>query len=81
MTILLNISVDMGLERREHAAKANDRLDLQQKDFYQRVTQGYLDLAKKFTNRYVVIDGTLSVPDVSSNVWNAVKEKLPKRDA
>ncbi len=41
MTILLNISVDMGLARREHAAKANDRLDLQQKDFYQRVTQGY----------------------------------------
>lgn len=80
LTIFLNVSLEQGLMRREASLKAKDRLDLQQKDFYQRVHDGYLALAKKYSTRYVVIDATKSIEVLASEVWNKVYERLPRRD-
>ena len=47
LTILLNVSIELGMRRRKKSLKPTDRLDLQQKGFYERVHAGYLELAKK----------------------------------
>ena len=47
LTIFMDIPIDVGLERRNGTHKI-DRLDLQQKDFYQRVRVGYKKLAEKY---------------------------------
>lgn len=78
LTILLNVTPEVGLKRRNKSHKANDRLDLQQHDFYARVHDGYLALAKKDPNRYVVIDAAKSIEEVAAQIWNVVKTKLPK---
>jgi dTMP kinase len=64
MTILLDITLDVVIERREHDAK--DRFESADLDFHERVRQGYLSLAKE--HDWVVIDGSRSVSDVASEI-------------
>ncbi len=78
VTILLNILPEVGLKRRAKSRKGVDRLDMQQKDFYTRVSEGYLALAKQEPNRYVVIDAGKSIETVAGAVWESVKKNLQK---
>ncbi len=80
MVILLNVPPDVGHARLEKEGKRKDRLDMQQRDFYDRVHKGYLTLAKKFPNRYVVIDATKSIEEVASSVWKVVGDALGTRN-
>lgn len=77
-TILLDISPEVGLKRRAKSRKGVDRLDMQQKDFYTRVSLGYLALAKQEPNRYVVIDAGKSIEVVAGEVWESVRKNLEK---
>lgn len=80
LTFLLNVTPNLGLRRRSKSLKVPDRLDLQQKEFYERVYQGYLDLAKKEPNRYVVIDASRSIVEVAQEIWKEVEPRLPARN-
>lgn len=77
---ILNVPTDVGMMRRGKSDKTKDRLDLQQKEFYDRVQEGYLTLAKKFPNRYVVIDASASIEEVALVIWQTVQKKLPKEN-
>lgn len=72
LTIFLDVSPDTGFGRRNGSQKI-DRLDLQQKDFYERVYNGYKKLAEKFRNRYFVVDSNKSIEEVEKNIWERVK--------
>lgn len=74
-TVLLDVSVETGFSRRNGTEKI-DRLDLQQKDFYDRVYNGYKILAKKYKGRYFVVDGRKSIEEVAEVIWEEVKKKL-----
>jgi dTMP kinase len=76
LTILLDVPVGIGLERRLKSRKFKDRLDLQEKSFYERVNDGYRTLAKKHSDRYVVVDATKTIEVVASEIWNIVKQKI-----
>ncbi len=78
LTILLDISPEIGAKRRAKSRKPSDRLDLQQHDFYQRVREGFLALAKRDPNRYVVINAGNTIEVVAANIWTVVQDKLPK---
>lgn len=80
IVIILDVPPSVGLDRRIKSVKVKDRLDLQQKDFYDRVYQGYLALAKKDPERYVIIDSARSIEDVAMHVWKTVQEALNKRN-
>lgn len=79
LTILLNIPPEVGHKRRMKSHKAVDRLDLQQKEFYERVQKGYLELAKKNHGRYVIIDAGESIEQVSIKIWQVVKKRLKNK--
>lgn len=76
LTLLLEISSEIGIKRRSEGTKAKDRLDLQQQDFYTRVYNGYHALAKQHSDRYVIIDASKSIEQVASKIWDTVKKKL-----
>lgn len=80
LVILLDAPPAAGLTRLVKNAKKKDRLDMQQKDFYDRVREGYLALAKNNSTRYVVVDATKSVEDVASSIWKIVRDLLNKRN-
>lgn len=71
LTILLDVTRDIGFSRRNGTDKI-DRLDLQQKDFYQRVYQGYHQLAKKYKDRYFVVDSSIPIEEVSQKIRQKV---------
>ena len=74
LTLLLSVTPEVGNKRRSKSDKTKDRLDLQQHDFYSRVHDGYLALAKQEPNRYVVIDAGKSIETVAGSVWESVKK-------
>jgi dTMP kinase len=80
LVILLDVPTKVGLERLEREGKQKDRLDMQQKDFYDRVHEGYLALAKNNSSRYVVVDATKSMEEVASSIWKIVTDVLKKRN-
>lgn len=76
LVILLDAPPAVGLARLDKEGKEKDRLDMQQKDFYDRVHAGYLALAKNNPSRYVVVDATKSIQEVASTIWNEVTRKI-----
>ncbi|MFZ9703779.1 MAG: dTMP kinase [Bacilli bacterium] len=77
LTLLFDISPELGLKR--IAANANreiNRLDLEQLSFHQKVRNTYLQLAKRFQDRYVIIDASLPLADVIENTYRAIHDRL-----
>lgn len=76
LTILLNVDVTVGSRRRTKSLKARDRLDLEQKEFYDRVHAGYLELARKDPQRFVVIDANRPIEQVALDIWQGVMTRV-----
>lgn len=77
LTLLFDIAPELGLKR--IAANANreiNRLDLEQLSFHQKVRNTYLQLAKRFQDRYVIIDASLPLADVIENTYRAIHDRL-----
>ena len=77
LTLLFDIPPELGLQR--IAANANreiNRLDLEQLPFHQKVRDTYLTLAKRFKDRYVVIDASLPLQTVIENTYKAIHQRL-----
>ena len=76
LTVLLSVTPEISMKRRNKSKKAKDRLDLQQHDFYERVYDGYKVLAKKEPKRFVVVDASKSIEKVATEVWDVVQSAL-----
>ncbi|MEK7165445.1 MAG: dTMP kinase [Patescibacteria group bacterium] len=76
LTILLDIDTEKGLRRRHKSTKSKDRLDVQQRDFYERVHRGYLELVENHPSRFVKVDASRSIEKVAVEIWTEVKKRL-----
>jgi dTMP kinase len=75
-TILLDVSPEVGISRRTESDKI-DRLDLQQTDFYRRVREGYLTLAKRNPDKITLVDSSRPIETVADSIWGILKPLLP----
>ncbi len=73
-TILLDVPVEIGLQRAGKRGKP-DRFEQERDDFFQRVRECYLQLARIEPARFVVIDSTQSLARVREEVI-AVADQL-----
>lgn len=79
MTLLFDIKPEDGLHR--IAANANrevNRLDLEKIEFHKSVRNTFLELAKQYKDRYVVIDASKPLDEVIENTWKEILNKLGK---
>jgi len=74
LTFLLDISVEESEERICHRGK--DRMEQESKEFHQKVRKEFLNLAKKYSNRYIVIDGRQSPEIITDKIKQAIKLKM-----
>lgn len=74
LTFLLDISVQDGFERKVNDVK--DRIESAGNDFFQKVREGYLDIAKNNQNRIKVIDAMQSIDDINKSIIDHVKPLL-----
>ncbi len=71
LTLLLDIDVEAGLQRRVQGGDWN-RLDAYQLEFHQRVRQGYLQMVHAEPQRWVVIDASRTVDEVQEDIRKVV---------
>lgn len=84
ITFLLDCPVHVGLRR---AIDRNKRLQLEGQDrferenerFHRSVREGYLELAKKEKDRFVVVDATRSPAEVASFIFHHLKPLMDGR--
>lgn len=79
LTLLFDLDPRIGLAR--IAANNNrevNRLDLEKIEFHDQVRQTFLDLAKRFSDRYVVLDASKPFEEVVQDAYKAIKDKLTK---
>ena len=71
LTLLLDAPVETGLQRAKHRGKL-DRFETEQIDFFQRVRQTYLQRASLDLERYKIIDASLPLIDVQTQIGQAI---------
>ena len=67
LTILLDAPANIGLERAKSRGEG-DRMDNEALAFYQRVRDGYLTLAKRYPQRFAVIDAGRPLDNVRTQI-------------
>jgi dTMP kinase len=75
ITILLDIPVAIGLERKRRAG-AMDRLDLEREIFHENVRKAYLRIARQEPRRVRLIDGTAPADHVAETIQRIVEDRL-----
>jgi len=72
LTLILDIPVEIGLQRASQRS-APDRFEREQTEFFERVRQGYLNIAANEPQRCVVIDASQPLEDVQRDITTALK--------
>lgn len=78
LTFYFDIDVEQGLQRRSTGGGEINRMDLQSVPFYERVRRGYLDLATKQPNRWVIVDANRDKESINMEICRIVDARLDK---
>jgi dTMP kinase len=74
LTIILDAPVEKAFERIQNHRNL-DRIEKEKMSFFERIRQQYLNMAKQ-SDRYHVIDASLSLGEVQNVIQNILKDKL-----
>lgn len=77
MTILVDMDPDTGLERALGRQGTEERFEDFGVEMQIRMRQGFLDLAQKHPDRFVVVNGNQPIESVHSDILHAVLARLP----
>ena len=79
LTLLFDIEPSLGLARiSKNADREVNRLDLEKLDFHNKVRNTFLELAKRFPERYVIIDASKSIDEVAKATLDAILKRICK---
>ena len=76
MTILLDVNVSLGMQRcakRQVGKKLQyDRIESEALEFHEKVRQGYLELARRYPERFRKVDAMRHADPIAEDVWKLV---------
>ena len=79
LTLLFDLDPTVGLARiAKNAQREVNRLDLEKLEFHNKVRQTFLDLSKRYPERFVVIDASKSQEEVAQATMDAILARLCK---
>jgi len=76
LTFLLDAPIDVIKSRRK--LNLNDRFESEDREFFERVRQGYLELASVFEDRVKIIDATQPIEQVQSEIQSCLLDFIGK---
>ncbi len=77
LTLLFDLEPEIGLERiNKNKGREVNRLDLENITFHHKVREGYLILAARYQDRFVIIDASKPLEEVVEAAYQAIKNKL-----
>ncbi len=71
-TLVLDLDVETGLARAGKRGAAESRFENFDRDFHDRLRQGFLDIARRNPARCVVVDAAQDEDAVAAAIWTAV---------
>jgi dTMP kinase len=75
LTFYIDLDPEIGLKRIKGRDKI-DRLDQEKLTFHQKVRSGYLEVAKKFDDRIMTIDGDQSIDNIAKIMLDNIMSKI-----
>ena len=77
LTVVIDVPTEVSLKRlKQRASDLPDRMERENVDFYKKVREGYLVLAKGMPERFIVVDGTKSADAIEKKIWSQIKARL-----
>ena len=81
VTFLFDLSVETGFSRGPEKREADgvqvkDRLEREDRSFHEKVREGYLRIAEREPERFVIIDAALSISEVTEAVLGNIRPRL-----
>jgi dTMP kinase len=77
LTIVIDVPIKVGLARiHQRASDLPDRMERENIDFYNKIRDGYLVLAKGLPARFVVVDGRKDELATEKKIWAVVKARI-----
>ncbi|MCR5185419.1 MAG: dTMP kinase [Bacilli bacterium] len=79
LTLLFDLDPQIGLARiSKNANREVNRLDLEKLEFHNKVRNTFLELAKRYPDRYVIIDASKTQEEVAKDTLDAILSRLCK---
>jgi dTMP kinase len=72
ITFVLDVDAATAQWRMQHAARKADRMEQEPAEFYERVREGYRELATHEPKRVVLIDGSGDVDEIEEEIWKTL---------
>lgn len=72
ITFVLDVDGATAESRMQHALRKADRMEQQPAEFYERVRQGYYQLASQEPERIVLIDGSRDAAEIETEIWKTI---------
>jgi dTMP kinase len=76
LTFFLDLTYDDMIKRKDLRTAGSDRLETQGREFYERIRNGYLQIAERNHERFKVIDANQPVQHISSEIREFVEDIL-----
>lgn len=74
LTVILDAPVDVGRERAGKRS-APDRIEKEKNDFFERVRNAYLDLARQHPDRSCVVDASVPLEQVQAQIKHQLEDR------
>ena len=78
ITFVLDVDAATAELRMQHEPRRADRMEQQPAEFYERVREGYRELAKQEPNRIVLVDGVRDADDIETEIWKTLSSRFPQ---
>jgi dTMP kinase len=80
VTFILDVDIQTARQRmlrRVRPVDVKDRMEQEPIEFYERVCQGYRELAKAEPDRVLIVDGAPSPDVIEQGIWNILANRIP----
>jgi dTMP kinase len=76
ITFVLDVDLKTAQSRMQ-APRRPDRMEQESPEFYERVRDGYRELAKREGNRLVLVDGSRDAETIEHEIWETLARQFP----
>lgn len=73
------VDIDVAISRSRTEVEANDRIEQSDDLFFDRVREGFLEIASAEPDRFLILDGRETIAELSRVIYKATTERLPSR--
>jgi dTMP kinase len=76
ITFVLDVNAATAESRMQRELRKADRMEQQPAEFYERVREGYRELAAHESKRIVMIDGSGEVDEIEKQIWKTLSSRF-----